>query len=906
MPSKGIKRTFSDADQETAWKAAKRFRALVPQLEAFAQAATGRPVKVVPRSTQGSATDGLKVYMSPPFEMGYDLPHSVNQCDRLDGNGYQICRACAVREEILVNLYHEFSHILFGTFEHNPDRVSWSGLRRFGIVRPAFFSTDSIYKESGKIDPKLQPLMNALEDVRVDLAMYRTRPGLERMGLVSDRSIAEGMRIDPAGKPYRLAEQPLDAQAITSVYYHGKYGAIPEGTYDPKVHALYRDKILLNLVEGSTRTTNAVETFELSCKILFRLRELGFLHNEQTFTPPPPLPSKPPQDEEEQEDESNRGEPDPGGKGEGKPEPGSPEASADPEPARGGAETEGSDGRGDASVSDGRPAPERSDSRGEVPPEGGEEAGEQSEGEGGNGDPGEDPLDAADGDASDTAGEADPGGDSGSSGGSDQATVSDDADSDRGFDDDLGSGDAAESDVPGDDQRSDAAAADTDPQSGDATGDDEPADTESGAGPERHDGDDGTPEEGGSNRSSGDSGHSRPDLGSAAVRPATGNTSTGGATVPSPGPDAPTGDLGPAMGTPPDPGPASWTEYLEQHGDDGDLRIAVELVTGHREHLDEPGEKALVIQIAIQQSDNFEQRSVGLTGVLEYRPTDGDWMINDAWASDQQDALQRMDRYSEPSPSVLSNALMRLRKALEDNRRAKFDRGRKSGRVNKRSLGRRAWSGDERLFQKKEVEAKKDYAVIVGLDISGSTGIPGRLENTKIAVMAQCELLSRLGIPFKVVAHTGVDMDYHWNGSFFVDEDTPKSGLYLTTLIVKDWDEPWGKVQKDMLWKLFPTEANLDGHALEYLRKQIEKRNEQGKLIMYYSDGSMPLENFDEELEILLREMAYLKRHNIGLAAVGISNNEPQEKYGIPMVLFESEADILAVVDHVAVSLGVR
>ena len=90
------------------------------------------------------------------------------------------------------------------------------------------------------------------------------------------------------------------------------------------------------------------------------------------------------------------------------------------------------------------------------------------------------------------------------------------------------------------------------------------------------------------------------------------------------------------------------------------------------------------------------------------------------------------------SEGVLGPALMRMRVAFGDNRRARLDRNQRSGKVDGRVLGKRAWNGDDRLFGRKTVPDKRDYLVIIGVDISGST-VGRNLRLAKRAAMAQAE-----------------------------------------------------------------------------------------------------------------------------------------------------------------------
>jgi hypothetical protein len=68
-------------------------------------------------------------------------------------------------------------------------------------------------------------------------------------------------------------------------------------------------------------------------------------------------------------------------------------------------------------------------------------------------------------------------------------------------------------------------------------------------------------------------------------------------------------------------------------------------------------------------------------------------------------------------------------------------------------------------------------------------------------------------------------------------------------------------------------------------------------VILYYSDGKMPLENYYEELEILQREIATCKQRGITLLGVGIRTDSPQS-HGLDTVEVNDSSDIGRVVNH--------
>jgi hypothetical protein len=83
---------------------------------------------------------------------------------------------------------------------------------------------------------------------------------------------------------------------------------------------------------------------------------------------------------------------------------------------------------------------------------------------------------------------------------------------------------------------------------------------------------------------------------------------------------------------------------------------------------------------------------------------------------------------------------------------------------------------------------------------------------------------------------------------------------------------------------------------MEYLRKRVEESQATDKIILYYSDGKMPLENYAEELEVLQREILYCRRRGITLLGVGIKTDSPAQ-HGLETVQVNNDEDIPKVID---------
>jgi cobalamin biosynthesis protein CobT len=313
---------------------------------------------------------------------------------------------------------------------------------------------------------------------------------------------------------------------------------------------------------------------------------------------------------------------------------------------------------------------------------------------------------------------------------------------------------------------------------------------------------------------------------------------------------------------------------------------------------EQEADDAKAVDIAIIQGLYFETPSKNITGVREWRygedelDAHGDSMALAwnhktyiKWGYDRKELGIEGD-FDTPE-SILGPALLRARVAFSENQRGKDLRHLKGGKVDPNVLGRRAFHGDDRLFKRRVTPGKRNYFVCIGVDVSGST-IGRNIVLEKMAVMAQARLLARMGIKFAIYAHTGNYTD---------PSEGRRAGLSLDMYLVKEPDEPWTPKIEERLRELGPASVNLDGHTLEYYRKVLDKVQATDKIILYYTDGKMPAENHDEELEILQREIKTCKRKGYTLLGVGIRTDSPI-KHGLDTVQVDDVGDIVKVVKH--------
>lgn len=298
----------------------------------------------------------------------------------------------------------------------------------------------------------------------------------------------------------------------------------------------------------------------------------------------------------------------------------------------------------------------------------------------------------------------------------------------------------------------------------------------------------------------------------------------------------------------------------------------------------ESKEDQAAVEIAVMQGLYFETPSKNVSGVVEHRLTDEGTNCFNVWRElEENDQIQAGIKCDMEIPeTILGPNLLALRRIFSDNKRSAMERNRRSGKVNSRNLGRRAWNDDDRLFQKKRIPEKKDYAVLIGIDISSST-LGMNLALAKRAAMAQAELCHRLGIDFAVFAHCcGV------NG---------RNDFEMEVYRIKDFGAAWDPKAIEALSMICGFGGNLDGHAVEYFRKRLDEVQATDKVLLYYTDGKMPAANHDEELEVLQRELRLMKRKNYTMLGVGIRTDSPS-RHGLDTVQVDDDEDLREVVNQ--------
>jgi hypothetical protein len=299
------------------------------------------------------------------------------------------------------------------------------------------------------------------------------------------------------------------------------------------------------------------------------------------------------------------------------------------------------------------------------------------------------------------------------------------------------------------------------------------------------------------------------------------------------------------------------------------------------------------VGVAVIQADQFDNPSDEVshfnvhtfenpterTARLAWRCLDDDF----SWGACTDDA----DQYEIPE-AMLGRSLLKMRTIFAENKKSKRSGEMRSGRVVPTRLAS-VMAGNTKVFNRPEKPGKRDYFVCLALDVSGSTS-GDKLRWIKKIGMSCGNLLNRAGVKFAIYAHSGMPEDGMFEGDVFV---------------VKEEHQPWDDAAKNRLAKLNSCGCNLDGHAIEFFRKRMDRSSATDKVMFYVTDGSMPESNADDELSVLLSELKEMVKRRYTMIGVGIATDSPNQ-YGLDTIQIDDPEDVALLVRELEKRLAVK
>jgi cobalamin biosynthesis protein CobT len=359
-------------------------------------------------------------------------------------------------------------------------------------------------------------------------------------------------------------------------------------------------------------------------------------------------------------------------------------------------------------------------------------------------------------------------------------------------------------------------------------------------------------------------------------------------------------------------------EYLKRHGwrtgpkpeqpDEVIDRAAADLQRYDEEvdNLDDAMNQPGGMGYAIAGSDG-DYHPVILRPDLQNEPGHHSNLIGDGFTYYAGGGTVRL-RYNELESDAYTQLIQSKRllaDALGMNRRSANSPNLLRGRLHGSKLAR-VPTGNRRAFRRIDKPRKKSYAVLIGVDLSGSTGGSREVELRRMAY-AQASLLDSLGIRFAVAGHTGCK--YRTDapaGSRDADLATAQAvrevrqvygdgnvGL-ATHKLAKNFAEPWDESAKLAMAAFQAASANLDGITMQTYINMLCTQPVTDRILLYYTDGQMPAEDHSNQLTILKRQlrraraMAKLPNHRLHVVGIALDNDAPK-KYGLDTILVDSD-----------------
>ena len=215
----------------------------------------------------------------------------------------------------------------------------------------------------------------------------------------------------------------------------------------------------------------------------------------------------------------------------------------------------------------------------------------------------------------------------------------------------------------------------------------------------------------------------------------------------------------------------------------------------------------------------------------------------------------------------------RLERIMAARSLAVWTGGFRTGKLHSAALNR-LFTGDERIFRRKQEARSKDVAVSMLIDCSGSMTIGQRLMMACCSAYAMATALNRIGIACEILGFTTVDvkpqnLDY-----------SRVAGLYIP--IFKSFHEPWNAQTKNRLASCALGDSeyyfmnNVDGESVQIAAERLLMRREKRKILFVLSDGLPASDGNNNDLRWHLNRVVEDFSRDIEIVGIGIKR-EPEE-----------------------------
>ena len=199
------------------------------------------------------------------------------------------------------------------------------------------------------------------------------------------------------------------------------------------------------------------------------------------------------------------------------------------------------------------------------------------------------------------------------------------------------------------------------------------------------------------------------------------------------------------------------------------------------------------------------------------------------------------------------------------------------------------FTGDDRVFRRKEEAMSKDVAVSLVVDCSGSMAGDNKAPLAATAAYALCEVLTRMGIKNEVIGFTTCyegrselsDGDYYSSAGY-----SRKEPIYMP--IFKSYMDKFDMTARLRMVKMFEDHwmsDNVDGECVQIAAQRLLAQNTKGKIMIVLSDGYPAAFGNCNDLERNLKETVQELSKKIKIVGIGIRSAAVKDYYPKHVVL---------------------
>lgn len=245
---------------------------------------------------------------------------------------------------------------------------------------------------------------------------------------------------------------------------------------------------------------------------------------------------------------------------------------------------------------------------------------------------------------------------------------------------------------------------------------------------------------------------------------------------------------------------------------------------------------------------------------------------------------EQVERLNEKVKTMTSTIQKNLERAIAARSIVCWTPGHRRGKLFAPALVK-LFTGDDRVFRRKEEAMSKDVAVSLLVDCSGSMAGDDKAPTAATASYALCEVLTRMGIKNEVIGFT-TNTFHAMPGISSYDEYSRTESIYMP--IFKSFTDKFDLNAQLRMVKMFENHwmnDNVDGESLLYAAQRLMAQNTKGKILIVLSDGYPNALGNPLDLRKHLKETVSDLSKRIKIVGIGIRSDAVKQYYPKYVVL---------------------